>query len=88
MAAIDLSIRGILELAMGDEEFKPGTVMVLSGLPEHDTGDGEDLLGQEQSKAGIFPKTLGEYLLFILGGNPDTIVFYRDDDAFCHFAGG
>lgn len=82
MAAIGLGIRGIPELAMGDEEFKPGSVMVLSILFEPDAGNGEDLLGQEQSKAGIFAKTLGEYLLFVLGGDPDTIVFHRDDDAF------
>ncbi|MEI8331212.1 MAG: hypothetical protein WCF90_06130 [Methanomicrobiales archaeon] len=81
MSAIGLGIRGITERAIGKEKFKPGTEMVISGLSEHDAGNGEELQGQKPSKIGIFTKPLVNiFSLSVV--NPDIIVLHRDDDAF------
>ena len=57
--------------------LKPCTALVLAVLLDRDVGNGEDFLDQEQAKAGIFPKSLGENPRLVRVGDTNPVVLKR-----------
>jgi len=74
VAALALRVSRVAVFALRDMELEPCTLLVLPGLADGYAGDGEDLLHEEQSKAGIPAKPLPEDICFIKGRDPDAIV--------------
>ena len=51
-------------------KLEPCPLLVLTGLPDGDSGDREDLLHEEQSKAGFFPYPFEKIFSLSDGGMP------------------
>src|SRR5208337_378813 len=71
--------RGNPECLTGDGHLEPCPFPRFPGFPDGDAGDGQDLAGEEEPEAGIFPETLGKYPVLVGIQDAHAVILAYDD---------